>query len=60
MSGAAPGRCLFGSLLHHRSYDDELGTRQYFKGGVSAYSMPGKPDPTVFLAAAWQLDVEPG
>jgi beta-phosphoglucomutase len=38
---------------------DELKIRQYFSAMVSAYSMPGKPDPAVFLEAARQLFVEP-
>jgi beta-phosphoglucomutase len=37
---------------------DELNIRQYFSALVSAYSMPGKPDPGVFLEAARQLGVE--
>jgi HAD superfamily hydrolase (TIGR01509 family) len=38
---------------------DELKIRQYFSAMISAYSMPGKPDPAVFLEAARQLVVEP-
>lgn len=38
---------------------DELNIRQYFSALVSAYSMPGKPNPAVFLEAARQLGVEP-
>ncbi len=38
---------------------DELKIRQYFSAMISAYSMPGKPDPAVFLEAAQQLVVEP-
>ena len=38
---------------------DELNIRQYFSALISAYSMPGKPDPAVFLEAARQLGVEP-
>jgi HAD superfamily hydrolase (TIGR01509 family) len=37
---------------------DELNIRQYFSALISAYSMPGKPDPSVFLEAARQLGVE--
>jgi beta-phosphoglucomutase len=38
---------------------DELEIRRYFSALVSAYSMPGKPDPAVFLEASRQLGVEP-
>ena len=38
---------------------DALDIRQFFSALVSAYFMPGKPDPAVFLEAARQLDVEP-
>ena len=38
---------------------DELNIRQYFSALISAYSMPGKPNPPVFLEAAWQLGVQP-
>jgi beta-phosphoglucomutase len=38
---------------------DEAGIRQYFSALISAYSMPSKPDPAVFLEAAGQLGVEP-
>jgi HAD superfamily hydrolase (TIGR01509 family) len=38
---------------------DELGIRQYFDVLVSAYKMPGKPDPAVFLEAARRLDMPP-
>ena len=38
---------------------DELGIRQFFQAVVSGTDMPGKPDPTVFLLAARQLDVLP-
>jgi beta-phosphoglucomutase len=38
---------------------DELNIRQYFSALISAYSMPGKPDPAVFIEAARQLGVEP-
>lgn len=38
---------------------DELGIRLYFDALVSAYHMPGKPDPAVFLEAARQLDTPP-
>jgi beta-phosphoglucomutase-like phosphatase (HAD superfamily) len=39
---------------------DELNIRQYFSALISAYAVPGKPDPAVFLEAARQLGVEPG
>jgi HAD superfamily hydrolase (TIGR01509 family) len=39
---------------------DELNIRQYFSALISAYAVPGKPDPAVFLKAARQLGVEPG
>ncbi len=35
------------------------GMRPYFEAVVSAYAMPGKPDPAVFLEAAAQLGVPP-
>jgi HAD superfamily hydrolase (TIGR01509 family) len=38
---------------------DELNIRQYFSALISAYSLPGKPDPAVFLEAARQLGVQP-
>ena len=38
---------------------DELGIRLYFDALVSAYHMPGKPDPAVFLEAARQLHTPP-
>jgi beta-phosphoglucomutase len=38
---------------------DESNIRQYFSAMISAYFMPGKPDPAVFLEAARQLAVEP-
>ena len=38
---------------------DSLGLRSYFKELVSAYNLPGKPDPAVFLAIAELLDVRP-
>ena len=38
---------------------DALDIRQFFSALVSAYFMPGKPDPAVFLEAARQLGVEP-
>jgi len=38
---------------------DELEIRQYFSALVSGYSLPGKPDPAVFLEAARRLGVEP-
>lgn len=37
----------------------ELHIGKYFNAVVSAYDMPSKPDPAVFLRAAQQLDVEP-
>lgn len=37
----------------------ELRIGKYFNAVVSAYEMPGKPDPAVFLKAAQQLGVEP-
>jgi beta-phosphoglucomutase len=38
---------------------DALGLRDYFVALVSAYTMPGKPDPAVFLEAARQIGAEP-
>lgn len=38
---------------------NELNIRRYFSTLVSASSMPGKPDPAVFLEAARQLGVKP-
>ncbi len=38
---------------------DELDIRVYFSALISAYAMPGKPDPTVFLEAARQLSLRP-
>jgi len=38
---------------------NELNIRQYFSALISAYSMPGKPNPAVFLEAALQLRLEP-
>jgi len=38
---------------------DELNIRHYFSALISAYAMPGKPDPAVFLEAASRLGVEP-
>ena len=38
---------------------DELDIRSYFQAIVSGTGMPGKPDPTVFLLAARQLDMPP-
>lgn len=38
---------------------EELNIQHYFSALISAYSMPGKPDPAVFLEAARQLGVEP-
>jgi beta-phosphoglucomutase len=38
---------------------DELDIRQYFSVLISAYLMPGKPDPAVFLETARQLSVPP-
>jgi beta-phosphoglucomutase len=35
------------------------GLRPYFDAVVSAWAMPGKPNPAVFLEAAAQLDVPP-
>lgn len=35
---------------------DELGLRSFFQALVSAYHLPGKPDPAVFLEAARQVD----
>ena len=36
-----------------------LGLRQYFAAEVSAFGMPGKPDPAVFLKAAQAIGVAP-
>ncbi len=38
---------------------DETQIRPYFSTMVSAYDMPGKPDPAVFIEAARQLDLSP-
>lgn len=38
---------------------DELGIRGKFDALVSAFGMPGKPNPDVFLTAARQLDAPP-
>ncbi len=38
---------------------DELGFRSYFSAIVSAYDLPGKPDPAVFLEAARRLSTPP-
>lgn len=38
---------------------DELGIRRYFAAMVSAYTLPGKPDPAVFLEAARRVGVPP-
>lgn len=37
----------------------ETGIRPYFQAIVSAYELPGKPDPYVFLEAAHQLGIPP-
>lgn len=36
---------------------DETGIRHYFQAIVSAYELPGKPDPYVFIEAAKQIGV---
>jgi HAD superfamily hydrolase (TIGR01509 family) len=38
---------------------DELQIRPYFAALVSAYNLPSKPDPAVFLEAARQLGISP-
>jgi beta-phosphoglucomutase len=38
----------------------ELGLSGYFDAIVSGEDLPGKPDPTLFLTVARQLDVPPG
>ena len=38
----------------------ELGLRSYFDAIVSGEDLPGKPDPTLFLSVARQLDIPPG
>ena len=38
---------------------DELQIRPYFSAVVSAFSLPSKPDPAVFLEAARQIGVPP-
>ena len=38
---------------------DELGLRPYFTAIATGYDLPGKPDPTLFLKAARQIDVPP-
>jgi len=38
---------------------DEMATRPFFSAIVSAYDLPSKPDPAVFLEAARQLDLSP-
>ena len=39
---------------------DETGIRSYFQAIISAFGMPGKPDPWVFLEAGKQLGVKVG
>ncbi len=39
---------------------DETGIRPYFQAVISAFGMPGKPDPWVFLEAGKQLGVKVG
>jgi beta-phosphoglucomutase len=39
---------------------DELGLRGYFGAIVPGEDLPAKPDPTIFLEVARQLDVRPG
>jgi beta-phosphoglucomutase len=36
---------------------DELGIRRYFQALVSAFGLPGKPDPAVFIEAAHRIAV---
>ncbi|OGN92366.1 MAG: hypothetical protein A2Y88_02730 [Chloroflexi bacterium RBG_13_48_10] len=38
---------------------DEMHIRPYFSAIVSAYDMPSKPNPAVFLEAAHQLGLPP-
>jgi beta-phosphoglucomutase-like phosphatase (HAD superfamily) len=38
---------------------DELELRAYFAAIATGYDLPGKPDPTLFLKAARQIDVPP-
>lgn len=38
---------------------DETGIRPYFQAVISAFGMPGKPDPWVFLEAGKRLGVDP-
>jgi beta-phosphoglucomutase len=38
---------------------DSVGLSGYFQTLVTSSDVPGKPDPTVFLTAAKQLDIEP-
>jgi len=38
---------------------DEVGMRDYFEAIVSGFSLPGKPNPDVFLEAARQIGVSP-
>jgi beta-phosphoglucomutase family hydrolase len=38
---------------------DETQIRPYFSAMVSAYDIPGKPDPAVFIEAAHRLDLPP-
>jgi HAD superfamily hydrolase (TIGR01509 family) len=38
---------------------DELGLRLYFAAIATGYDLPGKPNPTLFLKAARQIDVPP-
>jgi beta-phosphoglucomutase family hydrolase len=39
---------------------DEVGIRTDFEAIVSGWSLPGKPDPAVFLEAARQIGIQPG
>jgi HAD superfamily hydrolase (TIGR01509 family) len=39
---------------------DELGLRQYFVALCAGHTLPGKPDPTLFLQAAGILGLPPG
>jgi beta-phosphoglucomutase len=60
--GAAGVRQALGSSAPQANIDVLLeagGLRPYFEAVVSAWAMPGKPDPAVYLEAARQLGVPP-
>lgn len=48
-----------GPLANVEVLVDEMRLRPYFTALVSAFDLPGKPDPAVFLEAARRLEAEP-